>query len=121
MAKHPGGRPIKHDPDVILQTLEQYIADTDHPLIAGYCVKQGISSSRFYAIAETNKEIQDAIKKATDKMEAYLIENGTQRKIDSGFGIFLLKQQRHGYSDKQQFDLSAQINISFSDEPGSSK
>lgn len=103
-------RPIKYQPDDIIDALSRYIDNTDDPLIVEFCVNYGISKDRLYDIATDNQAISDAIKRAHDKDEVYLLRHADDQKT-STFSIFRLKQPVHGYTDKQDIKVSGNVSI----------
>jgi len=107
-------RPVKYKPDDIIEALNRYIDDTEDPLIKEFCLQYGISSSRFYDLTKDNTALLEAIKRATEKDEIYLLRNAESNKINPTFSIFRLKQPVHGYTDRQDVKVSG--NVSFAGE-----
>lgn len=50
-------------------------------------------------------------KRAVKKQEAYLVKQGTKGRINQVMAIFRLKQPQHGYSDKQEFEHSGEVQF----------
>lgn len=103
-------RPQKWNPAEIADKLIDYIDKTDDPLIKEFCLLNDIPSSTFYQVASDNMRLLETIKKCTDKQEIYLLRTAT-RSPNPTFSIFRLKQPVHGYTDKQ--DVKIDANITF--------
>ncbi len=97
------GRPKKYTDEYLgelLESLEDYISNTDIPILKEWCVSVGVPSKHVYDF----DILSDSIKVLIDKKEANLERKGLQGEIDKAMAIFSLKQL--GWSDKQQVEHS---------------
>lgn len=95
----PGGRPKKYTDDYLselLESLEDYIDETDIPILKEWCYQNGVPSTHVYDF----EELSEAIKRLIDKKEAALERMGLRGDVDRTMAIFSLKQL--GWSDKQE-------------------
>ena len=97
-------RPIEHNIDDIIQSLEKYIELNEEPLVQEFALNYGISRSRLYELAEKNDILSYTIKKAIEKQEVYLLKNASRNLINPTFTMFRLKQPTFGYKDKTEID-----------------
>lgn len=95
-------RPTIYNPEDIADALEKFIAANDSPLIQQFLVEYDMSKSRFYDLAQHNDRLSDAIKRAINKQEAYIVKNTETGKLNPIFSIFRLKQHQFGWVDKQE-------------------
>ena len=92
-------RPKKYTDNVknkLLGLFENYVKETQIPIIKEFCAINGILSQRLYEFSE----FSDSIKKAIEKKEANLERMALEGKIDRGMAIFSLKQL--GWRDVQE-------------------
>ena len=76
----------KYDRVKLTKDLEEYIKNTEIPIIAEFAYQNDIPRSYIYEL------IPDAIKKLIDKKEAQLERLALEKKIDKTMAIFSLKQ-----------------------------
>lgn len=108
--KHAGGRPRVYDVGELVDKLNDFIDETEDPMIEKFCVDR--TMPRVQTLLEMSKrendtdarELASAIKRAYDKQRIYLCSNGSKEMVKD---IFRLKQPQHGYKDK----LEIQQNI----------
>ena len=93
----PAGRPTKYTTEYkeeILEMLEDYIDNTDIPIIAEFAYINFIPRQKLYEFSELN----DAIKRLIDKKESQLEIKGLKNQINATMAIFSLKQL--GWKDR---------------------
>lgn len=92
----------------LLQAFEDYIDRTPDSTVVGFCAWD--ETARKYRINDSNlydwEEFAGLIKYAIKKQEAYLLEGATRNKLNATMAIFRLKQPQHGYTDRQDHDLT---------------
>lgn len=94
------GRPPKFEEpekNELLQKFEEYIAETDIPIVAEFAAQQGL----FKQYIHDHAEFTDAIKKCITKKEAALERGALMGQINPTMAIFSLKQPWHGWRDKE--------------------
>lgn len=108
----PGGRPPKltaAQRKEVLEAFKLYIKEKNDPTIAGFCANDETATQ--YFITKDNlydwEEFSELRKRAIEKQEAYLLENGGAGKYNPTIAIFRLKQPQHGYSDKHETDITS--------------
>jgi len=108
---HPGGRPPKLTDEQKLEVykaLEQYIQDNADPTLPGFETENEVALQ--YNVNDSNlydwPEFSGLIKRCVRKQEAYLLKQGGAGKYNPTIAIFRLKQPQHGYTDKQERDIS---------------
>lgn len=103
------GRPIKWDEKTIEKIrikLDEYIEESDVPIISEFSYQNNISRQRLYEFANDYEEFSDTFKKCTTKKEAQLEKLGLLNIINPTMAIFSLKQL--GWTDKQQIEHSGE-------------
>lgn len=93
------GRPPKfedHDKQTLLEEFEQYIAETDVPIVARFAANKGLAKQYFH----DHEEFTDAIKKCMTKKEAALEEGALFGTLKDSMAIFSLKAN-HGWKDRE--------------------
>jgi hypothetical protein len=93
------GRPPKYTPEEIQRIqglLNQYINDTEIPIIKEFCYLHNVSRDDIY----NYDEFESLRVKAMDKKEAQLEKLGLEGKINPAMAIFSLKQL--GWSNEPQ-------------------
>lgn len=103
-------RPVKYDVNDIKNSLDEYIANTDDPMIVDFCVQYGISKGHLYELAKNDSALNDTIKMSCDKQERYIVKQTQSGNIPPAFGIFRLKQKQFGWTDKTEV-VSENINL----------
>jgi hypothetical protein len=93
----------------ILNELTEYINNTDFPNLAEYCT--AMPTAVAYDVLPDNlynrpHVYERQLKRLNQKAESHLLGLLRQGKATAG-AIFILKQPRHGYTDKQDFDLTS--------------
>lgn len=97
--KHPGGRPIEYTQErleEIRQSLEQYIDNTEIPILAEFAYMNHIRRQALYE----HEELSDTLKRLIDKKEAQLERLFLFTNSKQTMAIFSLKQL--GWSDKSK-------------------
>lgn len=97
------GRPRTYSDDEVLDLIErfeEYIANTDIPIIAEFAYQNGVLRETLYDY----EEFSTLRKAAIDKKEAQLERLALKGEVDKTMAIFSLKQL--GWSDKQQVEHS---------------
>ena len=108
-SSNPNGRPIKYTTEVIHEwadKLDQYTDETDIPQIAEFCYTRNIRKQRIYEFIEQNERFSDSYKKLYEKGESQLVKLGLLNVINTGMGIFCLKQKPYCYVDRQEVQLN---------------
>ncbi len=107
----PGGRPLKltkGQRGEVFKALEQFIQDKIDPRLTNFvsydkvALQYNITYDNIYDWEEFSVLRKEAIKKQED----YLLEYGGTGKYNPTMAIFRLKQPQHGYTDKQERDVS---------------
>jgi hypothetical protein len=126
------GRPSKYNKDM-LKKAENYLYNFEKnnkidqknpdkfiesvPSAVGLAVYLKVARSTIYEWAkeEDKKEFSDILNEIEDKQHQILINNGLLNKTNSVITKLMLT--KHGYSDKQQTEISGQLDLSsLSDE-----
>lgn len=76
----------------------------DTPTFGGFCKRAGISRDTLYDWGEKHKEFSDALKRARDMIEEFLVVNGNKNLIAQPFAIFTAKNVLK-WADKQDLDV----------------
>lgn len=101
------GRPIEYTQEKIqeiVKKLNEYIENTDIPIIAEFAYKNDIRKATLYEIPE----LSYCIKKLIEKKEAQLEKGALYNKVNQTMAIFSLKQI--GWTDKTE-SKTENINI----------
>lgn len=108
----PGGRPpklTKAQREEVLTAFAEYIEGEKDPTIVGFCAENPTALK--YWINKDNihdwEEFAELRKRAIGKQESYLLRGATRNSLNPTVAIFRLKQPQHGYTDKQQTDLTS--------------
>lgn len=104
----PGGRPKKYSKTFIkniARRFQEYIENTELPIIARFAADNGLYKGWFYDY----DEFSNLLKEATTKKEAALQEKGFAGEINVPMAIFALKQL--GWSDKVDHEHSGDVKI----------
>jgi len=107
------GRPIEYTDEVIQdikQRFEEYIDNTDIPIVAEFAYKNDIRRQTLYE----RGEFSDTMGKCVDKKEAQLETLGLFNVINSSMAQFSLKQL--GWRDKQDLNMSTDKPLSIAIE-----
>ena len=115
------GRPTDYNEDILNKAkayLEKPRAESLLPSVAGLAIELELSRSTIYdwASQEDKKEFSDILERLLAKQEKELTENGLLGEFNSTITKLMLT--KHGYSDKQETDLTSKgekINILFDD------
>jgi hypothetical protein len=102
--KRPVGHPFVHDRKALLVKLEQYIEETEVPIVAEFAYKNGLHRQQLYDMAE----LSDAIKRLVTKKEAALDRKAQMGEMPMAFAIFSLKQL--GWRDNQDINHSGSVS-----------
>lgn len=97
------GRPRAYSDEEIsdiMVRLEQYIEETDIPIIAEFAYMNKIPRQTLYDY----KEFSTLIKRLMDKKESCLEKMALEGRVNSTMAIFSLKQI--GWRDKQEHEIS---------------
>ena len=92
MAKR--GAPRKTDRDLLAVAFEQYINETEIPIIAEFATIQKVTREHLYDMPE----LSTLLKRCTQKKEANLEKGALSGDLNTSMAIFSLKQL--GWSDK---------------------
>ena len=101
--KNKGGRPKKWGPQevkAIQMALENYIDNTDIPIVAEFAYMNNLSRQSLYDYSE---EFSSLLEKAISKKEAALERKALNGDVNVSMAIFSLKQL--GWSDKRQHEF----------------
>jgi len=106
-----GGRPTKYNQQILVDTreyLENYEQHGDAiPSIAGLSVVLGLPRQTIYdwARQEEKEEFSDILQSILSTQEKVLINKGLKNEFNSN--ITKLALGKHGYSDKQETDVTS--------------
>jgi hypothetical protein len=102
------GRPTKLTPEIIAKAQEYidggYKDDELVPTIAGLAVYIGIRKSTIYEWGKENSNFSDFLDAVMAKQEKFLLKGGMAGEYNSTITKLMLT--KHGYSDKQETELS---------------
>lgn len=101
-------RPKKYTDDYLAELVESlwdYIENTDIPILKEWCVQEGVPSKHVYDF----EALSDPIKTLIDKKEAALERAMLNGDVNTTGAIFSLKQL--GWSDKQQVEHSGEAGF----------
>ena len=95
----------------VYEALEQYILDTSDPTMPKFVSTNEVALQ--YNVTRHNLNdwpiFSTLIKRAVDKQESFLLEQGGSGKYNPTIAIFRLKQPQHGYTDKQERENTHKI------------
>lgn len=97
------GRPREYDRDALYQAFEQYISQTEIPIIAEFAYQNRVLRETLYDWPEFSTLLKECI----SKKEAALERKSLTGDCNVTMAIFSLKQL--GWSDKQETKHSGQI------------
>lgn len=110
--KHAGGRPTKHDDD-LLRKAKDYLESWKDlgdavPMIVGLAIHCNISKDTVYAWMkdESKREFSDIARRVEQMQERYLAAGGLSNAFNANITKLLLS--KHGYSDRQEIDHTTQ-------------
>lgn len=89
----------------LAEKFDEYIRNTEIPIIAEFAAQNGLYKQFFY----DHDEFSDLIKKALTKKEASLERLGLEGKLNPTMVVFSLKQM--GWSDRQEHKHEGKIEI----------
>ena len=106
----PSGRLKIYNADELAKKLDEYIDNTDDPIIEEFCMINRMSRDTLHRHSQESVVLSDTIKRCHAKQ---IIR--TQRLAESGdinttFAIFKLKQKCYGWTDKQEVE---QVNLNY--------
>ena len=103
-------RPVseKYKIDFVINTMRDYIDNTDLPIFKEVCYQNNWDTARIYQLGNENEELLDTIKKLSNKKEVELEKGGLTGKYNSTMVVFSLKQL--GWKDRQEVDIASNIN-----------
>ena len=111
----PGGRPTKYNQDILDKTLaylDDYFDVYQHviPSIAGLSLVLDINRDTIHAWAKQDdkQEFSDMLQKLNAKQQQILISKGLSGEFNSNITKLVLT--KHGYHDKQDVEVTAEIN-----------
>ena len=114
LQKHPGGRPTKYKPEVIIE-LNEYLQEAIPenmaiPTVEGIALKLGISKKTLYNWAKKNPEFLHALGKLKMMQKEALVKTGIfgGKEINQAI-VGLLLKVNHKMSDQAQTNI--QINV----------
>jgi hypothetical protein len=83
---------------------------SDTPSMAGFACELGVHRGTLWDWTERYPEFADAVKKAKDLQERFLIINGNKGIINTAFSIFMAKNVLK-WSDQQEIKQFTQSNV----------
>lgn len=100
------GRPTKYNA-TMLKKAQEYLTGYDGPIpsVAGLSLFLGVSKSTVYLWAQDNKQFSDALDDIKSRQEVLLLQGGLTNVYNATIAK-LIMATNHGYSDKQQTELS---------------
>lgn len=110
------GRPRIYDADELADKLMDYINNSDDPMIEEFCYNEHVNKDTIYRLEKNNERLSDAIKRCHVKQEILTVRGVQNGTINPTFGIFKLKQKRFGWSDKQEVEMSGNLNLTIEDQ-----
>jgi hypothetical protein len=110
----PAGRPREYDRAALAAAFEDYIENTEIPIVAEFAARHGLTRQFLY----DGEEFSDLIKRCTFKKEAALERQALVGSVNCTMAIFSLKQL--GWSDRQETTHRGDIvlNLTGSDVDG---
>lgn len=109
--KDKGGRPRIYDSDILADQLKEYIDKSDDPMIEEFVMQNGVTKDTLYRLEKENQRLSDIIKYCHTKQHIRTVRRIEEGLINPTFGIFKLKQRQYGWTDKQEVELSGELNI----------
>lgn len=96
--------------DLIIK-LNQYIDDNTEPLIQEFALLYPVNRQYIYQLSDVlidkgDKRLSDAIARAKDKRELFILRGASTRAYDPNFAQFILKQPAYGYKDKTDTNIT---------------
>jgi hypothetical protein len=123
--KHPGGRPTKYTPQVIIE-LNDYLQEAipenmSIPTVEGIALKLGINKDTLYEWAKKHKEFSDALAKLKMMQKEALVKTGIfgGKEINQAIVGLLLKVNHKMYEQPkvlQQFNIGGKMSVEFIDD-----
>lgn len=108
----PAGRPPKltdEEKAEVVSALAEYIDAEEDPTIVGFVSVNPIAIQ--YDVSDDNindwEQFTRLRKRAVRKQEHYLLKQGGAGKYNPTIAIFRLKQPQHGYTDRQDRDITS--------------
>lgn len=92
-------RPREYDREALMAELEQYIENTDIPILAEFAAQHGFGKG----LLHDWPEFSDLVKRCTSKKESALERQALAGNVNCAMAIFSLKQL--GWSDRQDMTL----------------
>ena len=106
------GRPIKYIPEEVTKQLNDYIVNTEDPMIEEFSLLDtSPCRDTIYEIAKNYKPLSDTIKKCHVKQQVRTVRNAEAGMSNQSFAIFKLKQKCYGWTDKQELEHSGEIKM----------
>lgn len=106
------GRPLKlteGEREAVYNAFSRFILDNADPRITKFISVDEVALQ--YNITKDNmydwEEFSELRKRAINKQEDYLLENGGIGKYNPTIAIFRLKQPQHGYKDRVEQDITS--------------
>jgi len=98
------GRPVKYDPEIVAEQLEDFVINHDYPLVKEFLLGRNDLPSFDYLLEmiKGNDNLHHAYKKAIDKQETYIERGALHGELNPTFAIFKLKQHQFGWKDKNE-------------------
>lgn len=121
LQKHPGGRPTKYTPQIIVE-MNEYLTEAipqnmKIPTIEGIALKLGISRETLYQWAKQHKEFSDTLEQLRMMQKESLTEIGIfgGKEINAAIVALLLKVN-HGMQESPNTAIQVNFNKTLSDE-----
>ena len=101
-------RPFVYDWAQVKIKLAEYISVTDDPQLKEFCLSSDVPSyDMINQVSHEDDELAQLVKKLLAKQEVFL---SRAKGIHPLMAMFRLKQKWHGYTDKQEIDVSTRLS-----------
>ena len=109
------GRPPKptekYNIERLIAIIDKYTTESKYPILKECCYENDLAYDHLLRISQGNDILRRSLKRLYDKRE-FIIEKGAQAgKLDKTFSIFALKQPIHGWTDKQQVEMTGAVPV----------
>jgi len=109
--KQKPGRKRIYDAEVLAEQLDNYIENSEDPMIEEFCLINKMSKDTIYRLEKECDALAYAIKKCSIKQEVRTVRKAESGEINTTFAIFKLKQKRFGWTDKQEIETSGETTV----------
>lgn len=97
-------------PDYLTSILDENGRYNTPPSVVGYCLFSGVSRSRFYELAQSDKRVSDILEELSMIQEEYALDMGFNSR-NSIFSMFLLKSKHNYHDQPQQLTQNNYLNV----------